>query len=203
MNGLLKTQSPNADNNSLNLDGLNASQGGLFVCTHSELLKLPRNSVLRDGFLCIDELHKFLDYQGGDKLLRGVGHVFALSATLGGRIGEERLKKRFGDHQLHIIDTSAARKEAGKIKLDLYYTNGKRQCFNQGSVLTKALETAQKKLSEGMPVLLFLQDAVECSKFPPKLKGIPYHIFDPEDAAQESANLGALEQIKEKARGAP
>lgn len=64
---------------------------GLFVCTYAELLEL-KIQMLQGSFLCLDELHKFLG-QGSKAygVLKKVAHVFALSATLGGRVGKEKL----------------------------------------------------------------------------------------------------------------
>jgi len=64
---------------------------GLFVCTHEKFITLP-DEVLSESYVEVDELHKLLEMKNSVKKLHKSKQVFALSATLGSRIGKEKLK---------------------------------------------------------------------------------------------------------------
>ena len=73
----------------------------------------------------VDELHELLKIPEALEKLRKAKQVFALSATLGGRIGKERLKKKVG--KCEILDTVEQMGNTGKVQLDVIKTkDGKR-----------------------------------------------------------------------------
>ena len=66
--------------------------GGCFICTHEQLMGLP-DAVLRESIVQIDELHELLGEQFLFGKLEKCKRVIALSATLGGTAGKERIRE--------------------------------------------------------------------------------------------------------------
>lgn len=77
---------------------------GIYVCTHSVLLDLS-DEVLSESFVEVDELHELLKIGDAIEKLCKAKQVFALSATLGGRIGKERLERML-TNECKILDTA-------------------------------------------------------------------------------------------------
>ena len=117
--------------------------------------------------------------------------VFALSATLGSRIGKQKLKQAVGECE--ILDTGDQMKNTGKVQLDIIRTKDSKRVFGKG-LLGKALELVEDKLKAEVPVILYLKDIGECQKFEKKLPGKCF-VFDATNQNQE-ANLGFLDQIR-------
>ena len=133
---------------------------GIYVCTPSELLKLS-DDVLSEIILEIDEFHKLLKIDGMSEKICKANQVFALSATLGGRIGKERLQKRFPG-EITILDTVDQLEKAGKIELDVIEAQKQPRNFNKGCLFSKAVEIINEKIAEKIPVLLYLNNITEC-----------------------------------------
>ena len=68
---------------------------GVFIITHKELLD-EEQSVLDMSLVLLDEAHAFIEQPRSVEKLLGAKYVFAVSATLGDRIGLGRLQKSFG-----------------------------------------------------------------------------------------------------------
>ena len=179
-----------------------AESAGIYVCTHSDLLELSEET-LSGLVLAVDELHELLRLDKGavPRKLHEAKQVFALSATLGGRVGKERLEKDIGE--CTILDTAEQLGKAGSVKLDIHEVS-KRRSFGAGNVYRKALDLAREKAESGVPVLLYLKDMDECRRLEKRHQSSFTHfVFDAEDEEALEPNLGVLEKIKNKADGAP
>ena len=99
--------------------------------------------------------------------LSQASRVFALSATLGGRIGKERLNQRFEDG-CKVLDTTDELKAEGNVHLDVHVA-GKQRNFGTNKLLAKALSVVHEKLEEDMCIIVYLKDLKECNSFAKKL----------------------------------
>ena len=63
----------------------------------------------------VDELHEFLKIDDAIEKILKAKHVFALSATLGDRIGKERLNGKLGDCK--ILNTTKQLSKSGMVNV--------------------------------------------------------------------------------------
>jgi hypothetical protein len=71
--------------------------------------------VLSESFVEVDELHEFLKIDGAVEKILKSKHVFALSATLGDRIGKERLNEKLGECK--ILNTTEQLSKSGMVNV--------------------------------------------------------------------------------------